>query len=300
MTLLALTLLVAAVPATVPTLTDAQKAFLDLPRAERRALFADPERRARLAEAGDRPRPATVAVDNLEIGRDYTCVILDASGREVSRRAFRTEDRAPRLLRIDGVANARDLGGRRGLGGRRVRQGRVFRSGQYEDARDVFFVTNTLGVKTDIDLRDLAECGRRDGSPLGPNVVRHHLPFVMYGELAEPRGRKAMADVFRLFLDERNYPIGFHCVWGKDRTGAVAFVLNALLGVEEEELYRDWEASGFVISLPKFRHAERFDRLVAVFAAYPGETINARVEGYVRSLGFTERDIAKFRELMLE
>ena len=43
-----------------------------------------------------------------------------------------------------------------------------------------------------------------------------------------------------MFLDPANYPIDFHCIAGQDRTGAVAFILNALLGVEEEELYLDW------------------------------------------------------------
>ena len=37
-----------------------------------------------------------------------------------------------------------------------------------------------------------------------------------------------------------------------------------------------------------------------ILAAHPGETVNARAEAFVHSLGFTDADFAKFRSLMLE
>ena len=37
-----------------------------------------------------------------------------------------------------------------------------------------------------------------------------------------------------------------------------------------------------------------------VFDAFPGATIHERVAAYVKSVGFTDADIEKFRELMLE
>ena len=41
-------------------------------------------------------------------------------------------------------------------------------------------------------------------------------------------------------------------------------------------------------------------QLVAGFAKYPGATARERAEGYVKSLGFTDADIAKVREILLE
>lgn len=157
-----------------------------------------------------------------------------------------------------------------------------------------------LGIKSDIDLRTDKECFGMEGSPLGPSVTWWHYSSAGYGGMKEKRGRDAFADVFRVFLDPANYPIDFHCIAGQDRTGAVAFILNGLLGVEEEELYRDWESTGFWNPSAKFNHARLFDFLVAVFDEYPGETINERIAGYVKSLGFTDDDIAKFRAIMLE
>ena len=90
------------------------------------------------------------------------------------------------------------------------------------------------------------------------------------------------------------------CISGQDRTGAVAFILNALLGVDEEELYRDWEATGFHNANTSFNHERKFNLLVRGFDRWPGDSINERVEAYVLSLGFTPVDLAAFRNLLLE
>ena len=157
-----------------------------------------------------------------------------------------------------------------------------------------------LGIRSDIDLRTDGECYGMDGSPLGPEVTWFHYSSGCYRGMAEEWARKAFADVFRVFLDRGNYPIDFHCIAGQDRTGAVAFIINGLLGVEEEELYRDWEATGFWNPNPNFNHERLFDKLVKVFDEYPGDTINERIEGYVLSLGFTKDDIGTLRSIMLE
>ena len=47
--------------ATVPLLNDKHKAFLDMPRAERIAYFADAEKRKQLVKAGYWPRPVYFA-----------------------------------------------------------------------------------------------------------------------------------------------------------------------------------------------------------------------------------------------
>ena len=158
----------------------------------------------------------------------------------------------------------------------------------------------TLGVKTDVDLRSDREVYGMEGSPLGPTVAWVNVSSSAYGGMQDEGGRKAFAKVFRVFLDPGNYPIDFHCIAGQDRTGAVAFILNALLGVEEEQLYLDWEATAFWNPSPHFSHARLFDHLVRGFDRWPGDTINERVEAYVLDLGFAPEDIAAFRDLMLE
>ena len=157
-----------------------------------------------------------------------------------------------------------------------------------------------LGIRSDVDLRSDTECYGMEGSPLGPAVRWFHYSSGAYAGMAGDFGRKAFANVFRVFLDPANYPVDFHCIAGQDRTGAVAFILNALLGVDEEELWRDWEATGFWNGDPNFNHDRLFKKLVAAFDGQPGPTIHDRVLSYVLSLGFTEADVETFREIMLE
>jgi len=159
---------------------------------------------------------------------------------------------------------------------------------------------DTLGIRTDIDLRGEGEVRGMEGSPLGPTVSWVNVSSSAYGGMQDKWGREQFAKVFRVFLDPANYPIDFHCIGGQDRTGAVAFILNALLGVEEEQLYLDWEATAFWNPSPTFNHEKLFLKLVRGFDRWPGDTINERVEAYVRSLGFADADIATLRDILLE
>lgn len=49
------------------------------------------------------------------------------------------------------------------------------------------------------------------------------------------------APYLRVFANPDNYPIIFHCRGGADRTGSLAFILNALQGVSEADLIKDYE-----------------------------------------------------------
>lgn len=167
-----------------------------------------------------------------------------------------------------------------------------------EEGRD--YLLNTLGLKSEIDLRGDSECGGMTGSPAGDSVTWFHLPSASYAGMQGKPGRESFTNAFNVFLDEKNYPVDFHCIAGQDRTGSVAFILNALLGVQEEELYLDWECTGFWNTSIEFRHDILFDKLVEGFQRWPGDTINEKVENYVLSLGFTKEDIQHFRDIMLE
>ena len=157
-----------------------------------------------------------------------------------------------------------------------------------------------LGIKTDLDLRCYREVWGMKGSPLGPTVKWYNYSSSNYDGLGTEGGRAAFTKCFRLFLDEANYPNDFHCIAGADRTGSLACILNGLLGVDEEELYRDWEVTGITNGSDQFNHKRLFDKLIQVFDKYEGATLNDRIEAYVLSCGFTKDDIAKFRKIMLE
>ncbi len=257
---------------------------------------------------------------NLELGARYRWQVSD--GRDTASASFTTEDVAPRFLRADGVRNFRDLGGWQTTDGRRVRQNRIFRSaGLRASARTegnslfaskvipgvrrvtdlgIAMLRDDLKVKTDLELRTPQETAGMDTTLLGPGVTWMNESFAAYDFIDSPsRGKEPFRRIFKIFADEANYPILMHCAGGRDRTGTLAFLLNGLLGVAEDDLCRDWEATIFSDSGTTFT-SDRIVRLLDYLKTYPGDTIQARIEVFARSCGVTDDEIAAFRRLMLE
>lgn len=278
-----------------------------------------------LAEGGERQtfaisNSASAYITNLELGRRYAWRVTDSSGATAAS-TFETEATPPRFLRADGVGNFRDLGGWMTASGKRVRQNRIFRSAglRFSTKSTGGFIRRRLElgarrvtdagletlrgdfkVKTDLELRTREETAGMETTLLGPDVRWVNVPFPAYALIDNMvRGREPFVKIFREFTKEENYPILMHCSGGRDRTGTLAFLLNGLLGVPEDDLCRDWEASIFSDQGMKFS-SSRLTGLIAFLSGYPGETMNAKIEFYVKSCGITADEIAAFRAMMLE
>ena len=234
--------------------------------------------------------------------------------------SFVTEDLAPRWIAIEGrVGNIRDLGGRRGLGGRRVRQGLVYRGRGLNDnsvsgdvhgrnrltVEDVDYLTGTLGIKTDLDLRGIGETADLCVSPLGERVRLTIRSSPCYKAIFGEEGMRVMAANFREFCDRRNYPVYFHCIGGADRTGSLGYVLLSVLGVSRQEAETDWEST-FYPNIPDSNPDPNFWCRESHFndglAKYgdAGTPWAERVILYLKACGITDAEIAEFRNIMLE
>jgi len=232
---------------------------------------------------------------------------------------FVTEDFAPRWIAIEGrTGNFRDFGGRIGLGGRRVRQGLVYRGQGLNDnsvtgevqgrnrltVEDVRYLTGTLGIRTDLDLRGSGETADLAESPLGPKVKLIKRSSSCYTGIFEPHGMKVMAENFRTFCKRENYPIYFHCIAGADRTGSLAYVMNGVLGVSRHEAETDWEST-FYPRIPDENPDPKFwcreSHFNNGFAKYGTADTpwNERVVLYLKACGVTDAEIAAFRDIML-
>jgi len=351
--LAALRLMLPGDGATVPLLSDGQKAFFDSSDAERLAKAGNADYRADILALGWYPQPVVfvwsginsrkerlhfriwredddVCVcdtnfvylttgrfewDNFRIGCRYGWSV-DVEGKGCATGSFSTEDRPPRLIRVPGVPNVRDLGGWRTSDGRRVKQGLLYRSANLcENASEcpgeppkmrlddsgVHFMTNALGVRTELDLRAAKECEGLVGSPLGTSVVRVEISSGCYSQMDEPWAKESCRKALELLCDEKNLPLLFHCSSGQDRTGTLAFLVNGLLGVSPEDLVRDWEASAlWKDEHDWFNRNNTYAALLAVMDRYSGNTLNERIESYVKSTGFTDEGIARLRALLLE
>lgn len=242
-------------------------------------------------------------VYNLEIGTTYYWRVRNP--REESEVfSFSTADEAPRFMYFDGTTNVRDLGGFVTEEGCRIRQGLMFRGAeldmhaQLSDAgRKVMH--DQFGIKCDIDLRGEA-VGFTTKSPVGDDVNFVQTGLYAYKEYITQDNRERLKVVFDALSDENNYPLYFHCWGGADRTGCIAFTIEAILGLDEENLMKNFELtclSGF--GNIKNRDEEDFSEMVKALKSY-GETWRERMTKFLMEFGISEEKIEKIRRIMLE
>lgn len=204
-----------------------------------------------------------VNVYNLMIASTYywrvTAKLQNNSICQSSTNSFVTSANGPRNMFIDGITNVRDLGGWTTTDGSTVKQGLLIRCGRLNTSNQSginieitengkYTMLEQLGVKTEIDLRmnnNNEVGGLTDTSPLGDSVQYVQCPMDYTVDNLITGNKQQLQVVFAILSDANNYPIIFHCNIGTDRTGVVAFLVNGLLGVPEETLYRDYLFSNF-------------------------------------------------------
>jgi protein-tyrosine phosphatase len=173
-------------------------------------------------------------------------------------RAYVDEVGPGRALRIDGVRNARDVGGLvGGLG--RIRTGRLVRAACLSRLTDEGAETLAdFGLKTVIDLRTPLECGeqpnRLAGAPGLGSVVEVHIELLktladlpvtsadLYRHLVDTCG-PGIVEVLEYLARPGALPALVHCLVGKDRTGLLVALLLELLGVPRNVIVADYLAS---------------------------------------------------------
>ncbi len=236
---------------------------------------------------------------------------------------FKTEDLLPRQITIPGVDNVRDVGGWKTADGRRMRQGVIFRSAGFNlDSPDwqwdekkridpkksrigetvvkpegIDYLVNKVGIKTELDLRWDGEVAVMTESPLGKKVKWIHISSYDYGRLFSPEGKAAIREDFRLFADPANYPIVFHCIAGADRTGTLAYILCGLVGVDADDLRKDWE----VTARNYFNYA-KYDKIAPGFdqCGEPTDPLSVKIQNFLLSVGVTQAEIDAYKAIILE
>ena len=174
--------------------------------------------------------------------------------------------KGPRNLFVDGVENFRDIGG-----WGYMKQGMIYRSGRFNEDKEetvkvsitndgLYEVNNHLKIKTEIDLRRTSTNevgGLTNKSVLGDNVNYYQLPMAyggnniltfkgkLSGDDFEYDNPSKIKSFFEILANSNNYPINFHCSIGKDRTGCMAYLIEGLLGFDQESMYRDYMFTNF-------------------------------------------------------
>ena len=266
----------------------------------------------------------TITLYNLEIGKTYYLQVNALGegnaegGSEVlettSGCSFTVENLAPRVLYVPGVPNVRDLGGRVGLEGRVIPQGMIFRSAAFNDnssdggktpgktrmnEENLAIEREVMKLKTEIDLRWDSELADMASSPLGEAVDYQRIPSTLYGGLFTQQGYENYQKLFPIFTKAENYPIDFHCILGADRTGSLAVVLLATLGVAREEIIRDY---CFTSLYTPFLRPPRNIRSVLDGLAQcgqPGDTLSDQAMRFLLRCGVRSNQIYDFLTIVL-
>lgn len=187
------------------------------------------------------------------------------SGDESAVGTFTTEESKVRTIYVDGVSNARDLGGYETTTGK-VNYGLLYRGGKLNGTTSGEAITeegksemlDSLKIKTEIDLRSTGDDGGQTENAIGGSVNYIKIPLGQYANILDyetwssldkseksgnfdANNKNAIKQIFELLADKNNYPIYFHCNAGADRTGTLALLINGLLGVDEQSLIKDYE-----------------------------------------------------------
>ena len=260
-----------------------------------------------------------VDVYNLCIGTAYlwrvTAHFSDGRSSVSDWSVFSTKDAAPRNLYVDGITNVRDLGGWKTPEGR-VRQGMIYRCGRLNESErsDVVIeitqagidvMRNILGIRTEIDLRTPdnhnVETGGITSSPLGDDVNYISCPLEWDNGNYLTNNLESVRYFFELASNINNYPLIFHCNIGTDRTGLFALLINGLLGVSEEDLYRDYLFSNF----GKINNTRSLSNIknnyLSTINSCAGVTLSERIENCLLNVvGVPQSQIDAIKTILLE
>lgn len=197
--------------------------------------------------------------------------------------------------------NIRDLGGWACDGGT-IKYGMLYRGA------DVFptdpyirpILVDGCGVRMELDLRGKQEEPVRDSSALGNIGYCCPETYVWYSLSNTVAWREILRCIFDCVL--ATTPVYFHCSAGMDRTGTVACIVEALLGMSQGNIDKDYELSSFAgTAYLKKRNGVQWAQLIGeINALTVGTTFRDKVINWVASLGFTAAEINAFRTAMID
>ena len=193
---------------------------------------------------------STYTITNLIPNRVYAYTVRNSSGTMLS---YGTVKATGHIRMIDGGGNTfniRDLGGWTCDGGK-TKYGLIYRGAELNGAvslnsSQVDFFKNVLGIRDEIDLRNPAGTGVGSGAlGLGVDYVNIYLNYSPFA--LQDLYRQERVDIIkRIAKNIKEKKVTYiHCSAGADRIAIICTFIEAICGVSQNDIDRDYELTAF-------------------------------------------------------
>ena len=258
---------------------------------------------------------ASASLDNLFRATKYKMQFYD--GVDASQAfEFETAD-YPRFLSCRPVRNVRDIGGFETSYGVRTKQGLLYR-GYYIDDKSGGHGVNydenvdkvqkeVMKIGFELDLQKTSETNGRTASCL-EGADYKCLTLVSYDDFLKESSYQNLPEVFDILANAEEKHVYFHCWGGADRTGMLAFFINAICGVSYTDLIEDFEITSESNNIRCHMHnsdSSAYSRFLNAFVnewdGYDAEkTVNENCEKWLLEVPKINPEvILKIREMMI-
>ena len=201
--------------------------------------------------------------------------------------------------------NTRDLGGWACDGGK-VKYGMIVRGGEPNEV-DKDLMVGQVGIRTELQLLPKSE-SRRTYSAWGIDF------FANPTENSSVNYSLSNKSLWKFYLQvvfdsvSHDKPVYFHCGIGADRTGTIAVMLEALLGMSQSDIDKDYELTNFYIVQPTFlrrRNVDYYKNYINQIKNVPlvgglTDTFANHAISFAVSLGFTADEINAYRNACID
>lgn len=213
-----------------------------------------------------------------------------------------TESYPPRMIKLDGVWNVRDCGGWSADHGK-LKYGMLFRGARLNgaSAADLALLAR-VGVKTELDIRDAGNSAGAVATIPGSTLVKVPInnAYAVMINTEPTAAANACIEAMQSIVDDK--PVYIHCASGADRTGCICAMLEAVCGVGDTDLDRDFELTGFADVENLTGHTRSGgswrDFWAALDSGQGGSKMN--IVKFLRENGATTALINSFRRAMID
>jgi hypothetical protein len=247
-----------------------------------------------------------IKIYNLTPNIISTFFVIDSNNKIIQQGTIKPTGTC-RMIYMTNVDNVRDIGGWSCDGGT-IKYGKLFRGGDVYGVLTEDGATQALdmlGIEKEIDLRFDSDLNGRTESGFGNSVDMLHVDMT-WNDLNYQKNSGNIKKIFDQLFDYviAGHPTYFHCSAGADRTGVVALLCEAVLGMSQSDMDKEYELTCFYSGVENDSQARRrneaiWTREINIINSYSGATFRDKAVNYMVSCGITIEKINAFRAAMI-